>query len=143
MLDNHLRSTKEMILQPVARLLNSIHPILITFVALGFGLVAGIFLVQQEYVWALVFWAINRFLDGLDGTVARISNRQTDLGGYLDILFDFVIYAVVPVTLVIGAPSEVKYLSLAFLLTTFYINAASWMYLSAILEKRKNGAKRH
>jgi phosphatidylglycerophosphate synthase len=142
MFDNHLRSTKEIILQPAARALYSVHPIAITFVALGFGLVAGMLLVQQQYVWALVFWAVNRLLDGLDGTVARITGKQTDLGGYLDILFDFVIYAIIPVTLVIGAPSEAKFLSLAFLLTAFYINSASWMYLSSILEKRKHGANR-
>ncbi|MBK8027251.1 MAG: CDP-alcohol phosphatidyltransferase family protein [Chloroflexi bacterium] len=28
-------------------------------------------------------------MDGLDGTVARISGRQSDLGAYLDIVLDF------------------------------------------------------
>jgi len=142
MLDNHLRSTKEIVLQPIAKIMYSVHPILITFIALGFGLVAGVLLVQQQYLWAFVFWAFNRLFDGLDGTVARLSGKQTDLGGYLDIVFDFVIYAVIPVTLVIGAPDTAKFLSLVFLLSTFYINGASWMYLSSIMEKKKHGAKR-
>lgn len=141
MLDNHLRSTKEIVLQPIAKIMYSVHPILITFIALGFGLVAGILLVQQQYLWAFLFWALNRLFDGLDGTVARLSGKQSDLGGYLDIVFDFVIYAVIPVTLVLGAPDTAKFLSLVFLLSTFYINGASWMYLSSIMEKRQQGAK--
>jgi len=141
MLDNHLRSTKEIILQPIAKILYSVHPIVITVLALGFGLVAGVLLVQQQYLWAFVFWVINRVLDGLDGTVARLSGKQTDLGGYLDIVFDFVIYALIPVALVVGAPNTAKFLSLTFLLTSFYINAASWIYLSSILEKQQYGAK--
>jgi hypothetical protein len=58
----------------------------------------------------------------------------------VDILADFVIYAGFPVALVVGAPSTGGYLSLAFLLACFYLNTASWMYLAAILEKRKYGA---
>ena len=141
MLDNHLRPAKEKVLHPIAKIMYSIHPILITVVALGFGLVAGALLLQQQYLWAFVFWAFNRVFDGLDGTVARLSGKQTDLGGYLDIVFDFVIYAVIPVTLVIGAPDTAKFLSLVFLLSTFYINGASWIYLSSIMEKRQQGAK--
>lgn len=41
----------------------------------------------------------------------------------------------------IGDPSEAKYISLACLLGTYFVNAASWMYLAAILEKRSAGAK--
>lgn len=36
---------------------------------------------------------------GIDGLVARVSGQQTDFGGYLDILCDFVVYAAIPIGL--------------------------------------------
>lgn len=141
MLDNALRGVKEQLLLPAAWAVGrALHPNIITLIAFVWGIMAALFLAWQWYMWGLAFWLLNRFFDGLDGTVARENNLQTDFGGYFDILTDFVIYALVPITLVYAAPSEAAYLSLAFLLGVFYINSASWMYLSAILEKRARGA---
>ncbi|MCK7519029.1 MAG: hypothetical protein MZV64_15540 [Ignavibacteriales bacterium] len=78
----------------------------------------------------------NRVLDGLDGLLARMHDKQSDFGGYVDILTDFVVYAALPIGLVAGSPSNERYLALAFMLASFYVNTASWMYLAAILEKR-------
>ncbi|MCB0154482.1 MAG: CDP-alcohol phosphatidyltransferase family protein [Anaerolineae bacterium] len=141
MLDILLRETKDWFLMPLAGRLRPIHPIPITFIGLAFGLLAGWLIFQQQYGWGLVAWWLNRLFDGLDGTVARVTHKQSDLGGYLDILFDFVVYALIPISLVLSAPSPATYLALTLLLAMFYINAASWMYLSALLEKRAQGAK--
>lgn len=141
MLDIVLRQTKDYLLQPLARSIRMLHPTTVTFIALGLGLLTGVLLVQQYYVLALFAWWLNRIFDGLDGALARLTDRQSDLGGYLDIVFDFIVYAIVPITLVVGDPSFMKYMALAFLLGTFYVNSASWMYLAAILEKRKQGAQ--
>lgn len=140
MLDHYLRGAKDAFLNPLTRLFGSIHPTIITLASLVVGLAGAYFLTQQQYAWGLIGWGLNRILDGLDGTVARMFRKQSDLGGYLDILVDFVIYALIPVALVVGRPSTAGYLSLTFLLVSFYINSASWMYLSAILEKRARGA---
>ena len=88
-------------------------------------------------MWGLAFWLLNRALDGLDGLLARLHGLQDDFGGYLDILFDFVAYAALPIGLVLAAPTLDRYLALAVLLASFYVNTASWMYLAAILEKRR------
>jgi phosphatidylglycerophosphate synthase len=136
MLDNRLRTVKDILLIPIARQLYRIPPTLISLIGLFLGLGATVMLTQQQYAWAFMLWAFNRIFDGLDGAVARINDKQTDLGGYLDILFDFIIYGAVPIAIVVGQPSQSAFLALAFLLFTFYVNAASWMYLSAILEKR-------
>ncbi len=139
MFDERLRDTKETVFISLALglRLNRIHPIGLTAVAFLFGLIAAVFLWQQAYLWGLVFWWLNRIFDGLDGTVARVEKLQTDLGGYLDIMADFVIYALIPISLVLAAPSTPAFIALAFLLSAFYVNGASWMYLSAILEKRR------
>lgn len=141
MLDHYLRGIKDHVLAFLARPLYRIHPITLSFIGLGFGLIAGIFLLRQQYLLGFILWLINRILDGLDGTIARQTGRQSDLGGYIDIIFDFVIYAFIPISLTVGSPSIEAFLSLSFLLASFYINAASWMYLAAILEKRQQGAK--
>jgi phosphatidylglycerophosphate synthase len=104
------------------------------------GVVAAVAAWQQAYVVALALWALNRVLDGLDGTVARMHGKQSDLGGYLDIVLDITVYALIPLALAFGINSADVYMSLAFLLGTFYVNGASWMYLAALLEKRRHGA---
>lgn len=104
--------------------------------ALAVGFLATYAAFEQQYLWAFGLWILNRVLDGLDGLIARLHNKQSDFGGYVDILTDFIVYASLPIGLVAGSTSNERYLALAFLLASFYINSASWMYLSAILEKR-------
>ncbi len=138
MFDSFIREAKERIQEPIANQLAYIHPTMITVLAFAVGIVGAILIIEQHYFAGMIFWLLNRILDGFDGTVARVHQKQSDLGGYIDILLDFAIYAIIPVALVIAAPSQSKYLALAFLLSTFYINSASWMYLSGILEKRQH-----
>lgn len=141
MFDDSARVAKEIVLTPVAGVLDRVHPITVTALSLVLGIICTILAWQQLYGASAIFWLLNRLTDGLDGTVARVHSKQSDLGGYVDILADFAIYAAVPIALVISAPSQNRYLALAFLLATYYINGASWMYLAAILEKRQYGAK--
>jgi len=141
MLDRELREVKEKMLTPlVTQVDERVHPNIITLIGLGFGLAAGVAALLRLYPLALLLWGVNRLLDGLDGTVARERAQQSDLGAYLDILIDFVVYAFIPVMLAVGINTREIYLMLALLLSSFYINAASWMYLAALLEKRKHGA---
>ncbi len=137
MFDASLRELKDRCGAPVARRLPGISPALLSLVALVVGVGAAIFAAQGRYGWALAFWLLNRALDGLDGLIARQHAKQTDFGGYLDIVVDFFVYAVMPIGLVLGASTPERYLALAFLLASFYVNSASWMYLAAILEKRR------
>ena len=140
MIDAFLRLPKEHLLEPLAARLEGASPTHVTLVSLGVGLGAAGLAGGGLYGWGLGLWLLNRLLDGLDGEVARRGGRQSDLGGYLDILCDFLVYALVPVALVVSQPSEGAYLALALLLTSFYVNAGSWTLLSALLEKRQHGA---
>ena len=142
MLDSVTRKMKEIALDPVAGFLQSIHPNVVTLTSLVPGILAAWFASQNLMGWAIGMWAANRILDGLDGTMARLHNQQSDFGGYLDILIDFVVYAIVPIGIVLGRPEQFNWVALAFLLAAYYVNSASWMYLSSILEKRGAGANR-
>lgn len=140
MFDDLLRAVKDRLLAPFARTLGGCPPVLITLAALAAGVGAAALAAQRSYPWALAAWLANRVLDGLDGAVARTHGRSSDFGGYLDILCDFVVYALVPIGLVIGVPAPNAWRALALLLAAFYVNAASWLYLAAILERRGRGA---
>jgi phosphatidylglycerophosphate synthase len=136
MFDTPLRKFKDRVGTPLARRLSRVSPLVMSAVALAVGLLAAYAAYEQKYFWAFGLWYLNRALDGLDGLIARLTNSQSDLGGYVDIVTDYVVYAALPIGLVAGLPSNERYLALAFMLASFYVNSASWMYLSAILEKR-------
>jgi phosphatidylglycerophosphate synthase len=140
-LDRLLRYPRDRLLTPLVQgPLRAIHPTTVTLLAWVVGLAAGVAAWQRLYLPALGLWLLNRVLDGLDGTLARAQGRQSDLGAYLDIVLDMMIYAVVPLGLALGIDTPGVYRSLALMLGSFYVNAASWMYLSALLEKRHQGA---
>ena len=140
MLDETMRVVKGQVFRPIASPLRNIHPLWFTFLGLLFGLASAVAAAYQQYWLGFFCWCISRALDALDGEVARLTNQQSDLGGYLDILIDHVGYAAVPIGVVLGRPTEAGFILLPLLLASFYINGASWMYLSALLEKRAAGA---
>ena len=139
MYDHLIRQPKETILRPLARKV-SLSPNTLTAIGLLFGLVAALLCAFGLFRWALYFWIANRLLDGLDGEVARVRGTQSDLGGYLDILADLLIYAFIPIGLTFSNGLTAAWLSLSLMLASFYLNVGSWMYLSSILEKRNVGA---
>ncbi len=138
MIDKYLRPVKDKLLFPGAKIIaDYLSPNQISIIAFIFGLLSCLMIFFNHLQIALVFWLLNRITDGLDGTVARISNRQSDWGGYLDIMLDFIIYALIPISLTFVLYKGIPiYLSLSVMLGVFYINSASWMYLSAVQEKR-------
>jgi len=136
MFDSTLRRFKDQVGTPLARHMSRVSPMFISILALAVGLFAAYGAFKGQYLWAFAFWILNRLLDGLDGLIARLHDRQSDFGGYVDILTDYIVYAALPIGLVAGSASNERYLALIFLLAFFYVNTASWMYLAAILEKR-------
>ncbi len=139
MFDHFLRLLKDRWLSPLSRMVGPrVSPTTLSLLAFVCGCGAAYAAYRGLVAVALVAWGANRLLDGLDGTHARVHDRQTDFGGYLDIMLDFIVYAAIPVALV--ARDAALALSGVFLEATFFVNAASWMYLSAILEGRRSGA---
>lgn len=140
-LDERLRPLKDAAFEPVARLLNRrVHPHWISLAGVVPGVAAAVFCGQRAYGAGLACWVVNRLFDGLDGVVSRMEGRQSDFGGYLDIVLDYVAYAAIPIGLVVGSGSVEAYRAGVVLLGSFLVNAASWMYLAAVLERRNLGA---
>lgn len=136
MFDQSLRHTKTQLFAPLAVRFRQLNPVILTLIGLVIGLAAALLAAHALYIPAMALWLFNRFIDGLDGEIARYHDRQSDLGGYLDMMADLVVYGLLPVALTISNPSSASYLALALLLSSFYVNVGSWMYLAALLEKR-------
>ncbi len=140
MFDDLLRRFKDRLLAPVAALLaRRVSPNAISVLACLAGLACAAAAWRGRPLLAVLLWLLNRTLDGLDGAVARRADLESDLGAYLDILLDFVVYALVPIGAALAVPGGAPPAVLA-LLASFYVNAASWMYLSALLERTGRGA---
>ena len=140
MVDEALRTPKAMLLRPLAMRLEAAPASTVTLAAVIVGLGAAATAAWGHHLWALVLWLLNRLLDGLDGEIARLHGGQSDWGGYLDLLADFLIYALLPIGLALSVPSTGVWIALALMLAGFYVNAASWMLLTVFLDKRRGNA---
>ena len=81
------------------------------------------------YFLGLIFILLNRVFDGLDGAISRLT-RSTYHGGFIDIVFDFIFYAIVPLAFAIS--SENNSLAAVVLLATFLINGVTFLAYAAI-----------
>lgn len=132
---------KDRLLGPVARgPLANMAPGWISLIGLFLTLGAAFAASEQLAAAAVALWLGGRLADGLDGLVARSSDRDSDLGGLTDIVFDVIGYAAIPIGVAFGVDDRGVWIATAVLLATFYVNATSWAFLSAILEKRNLGA---
>jgi phosphatidylglycerophosphate synthase len=83
---------------------------------------------------ALVLLIANRIADGLDGAVARATER-TDRGAFLDITCDFLVYAAVPLGFAAWSP-EGNAVPAAFLLAGYVANGSAFLAFSIMAERR-------
>lgn len=141
MFDEWFRRHKERLLAPLARWLGRfMSPLTLTLLGLLVGLGAAVAASRTMWRVALVAWLLNRLIDGVDGVLARQRGRQSELGGYLDIVCDFAVYAAMPLGMALALDTRATWLASTVLLASWFVNAASWMYLAAVLEKRGAGA---
>ena len=106
----------------------------ITLAGFVLGMVAAVLIASKLFWLALVVLLFSRVLDGLDGAVARLT-KQTDLGGYLDITLDFIVYTSVAFSFALADP-EKNALAAAFLTTSFMAPAATFLAYAVIAAKR-------
>lgn len=105
----------------------------VTLTGLGLGLFAALLIASGQPGWALAPLLASRVADGLDGAVAR-ATQKTDFGGYLDIAVDFLFYGAIPMAFVIHDPAT-NGAAGAFLLASFYFNGTSFLGYAILAEK--------
>lgn len=137
MIDSHVRKlidpTLNQIGQRIAGMGMSANDV--TMIGLGLGLFSALVIAWGWPGLALFPLLASRLADGLDGAVAR-ATEKTDFGGYLDITSDFLFYGAVPMAFVWLDPVA-NGAAGAFLLTSFYFNGASFLGFAILAERYK------
>ena len=103
MFDIHLRSLKDRIFDPCCRYVPSrTTPLQVTAAAFISGLVSCYYASIASVSASVILWILNRALDCLDGALARHRKTASDLGGFIDLLGDFIIYSLLPISIAAG-----------------------------------------
>jgi phosphatidylglycerophosphate synthase len=118
--------------RPLAKAGWSANLVTVAGFAIGLGAMAAI--AGQRYGLGLGLLLLNRLLDGLDGALARRLGIS-DLGGFLDIVADFIVYAGVPMAFALADPA-VNALPAAFLIFSFIGAATSFLAFAIMAAKR-------
>jgi phosphatidylglycerophosphate synthase len=145
MFDIPLRQVKDRLLLPLVPLLpRSITPNGITFLAFLFGLLACFTAATPSLIsWAVYPWFVNRLLDNLDGALARSRRVSSELGGFLDLLSDFIVYSLLPISISYGQYRlhggdeggwlcGNSFLAITTLEATFHVNNFVLFYIAAV-----------
>ena len=106
----------------------------LTIAGFAIGMLALPLIAIGQPLWALLFILLNRLFDGLDGTVARLT-QPTDRGGFLDIVLDFLFYSSIPLGFAIASP-EHNALAGATLIYAFIGTGCSFLAFAIIAAKR-------
>ncbi len=141
MLDLHARSLIDPILVKIAQSLYKagLTANQTTWLSLVVTIFSFPFLAFGLYWGALFFIVLNRFFDGIDGHIARIetpdvNNPKRDVGGYMDIVFDFVMYGGFVIFFSLGQ-GQVTFIA-SLLLFAYLLNAVAFLSYASIIAKR-------
>jgi phosphatidylglycerophosphate synthase len=136
MLDRAARRLVDPVLDQlaVAAQQRSLTPNQITIAGFGCGVAAIAAIALQSYGLGLLLLLANRLADGVDGALARRAGA-TDLGGYLDIVLDFIIYSGAAFAFGLAQPDDA--LAAAFLIFSFMGTGSSFLAFAIFAAKRK------
>ena len=89
-----------------------------TYLSGIFALIGLWYMIQENLIWAIVFFLIAGGLDFVDGAVARAKNMSSKVGAYLDTVFDRYVEGII-------------FFGMFFLaLPTVIIPGQAWVYLA-------------
>ena len=106
----------------------------ISLIGLLLGIACAVCIAYGYTLLALLPLLLSRLCDGLDGALAR-ARGATDLGAFLDIVLDFIFYALIPLSFAVLDPSA-NALAAAMLLASFIGTGISFLAFALIAERR-------
>lgn len=137
MIDRFLQPHLARILAPVARLAHNagLSADAVTLAGFAVGMAAAPLIATEHHGLALACIAINRFLDGLDGALARLTT-PTHRGAFIDISLDFFFYSSIPFAFAVSDPLR-NGVPAAALMLAFTGTATSFLAFAVIAQQRK------
>ena len=112
----------------------------VTLAGVVVGIAAGVAIGYQHYLLGLALLLSSRLFDGLDGAIAR-ATRQTDFGGYLDIVSDFAFYIAVPIGFGFAAPANLPFALI--LVGSFTLTGISFLAYAVMAAKQGRETEAH
>lgn len=112
----------------------------VTIMGVALGVAAAVAIAGGQFGLALALILASRLADGLDGAVAR-ATAKTPLGGYLDIVGDFIFYVSVP--LAFGLFAATNWPFVAVLLGGFALTGVSFLAFASIAAEQKLATRAH
>jgi phosphatidylglycerophosphate synthase len=106
----------------------------VTLIGFGIGAIAMVLVAVELYLAGLVALLFGRVADGLDGAIARLSG-VTDLGGFLDVVLDFIFYSGIVFAFALADPQQ-NALPAAFLVFSFVGTGTSFLAYAIVSAKR-------
>lgn len=116
--------TEKFIFEPLGNLLLSllknlrINPLVITLTSLVFGLFSAFFILKQSFYIASILYFISVLLDNIDGRLARVINRETQLRKTIDQLVDQIVLVFIIIALSITTERMLLFL---IIISLFFI----------------------
>ncbi len=139
MLEKYFRPIYQtLFLDPLARALVCLPPIspnMITFLGCFLGLICAFFIAIGWHYLALLFLLLSGGCDTLDGTLARQTNRVSQVGTVWDIVCDRIVEAALVIGLFLYAPDARALLSL-LMMTSILLCITSFLVVGIFSENQ-------
>ncbi|MGS2721138.1 CDP-alcohol phosphatidyltransferase family protein [Paraglaciecola aestuariivivens] len=97
------------------------------------GMLAVPAIITEHYLWALICILVNRFCDGLDGAIARLTT-SSDAGGFLDICLDFIFYSAIVLAFIFVDLNQ-NALAGSFLMLSFTATGTCFLAFASLANK--------
>lgn len=110
-----------------------VTPDRITLSGFVIGVLSFFLIAMGWYHTGLIFLLANRIMDGLDGALARMT-QKTDAGGFLDICLDFIFYAGIAAAFAFS-DSEKNAIPSVILIFSFVGTGTSFLAFAIMAEK--------
>lgn len=112
----------------------------VTIVGAVLGISAGVAVGFRYYLLGLLLVLASRVLDGLDGAIAR-ATKQSDFGGYLDIVCDFAFYVAVPIGFGFAVAANLPFAMI--LVASFTLTGISFLAYAVMAAKQGRETAAH
>ncbi len=138
MIDTRVRKYTQSTFDNAAKFLKliNLHPNTVTVFALILGVVSFVFLCFSKPIIALAFLWLSGLFDVLDGTVARLTNKKSNIGAYLDLVFDRTVECLIIIGFYIFKPEFT--LSYFIFLSGMIFNFSTFMLAGSLFKNNSN-----